>query len=115
MRILALFGVLIGDGAMVIYSPPPIKMGKEWSRADAGHIFVTAPARAPGGARGRARHRRASLPVAPIINRFNPLIDGIVFGVLRQCRAFAADFRQYARVAKIKVQWRRSRFAIRPR
>jgi hypothetical protein len=34
MRFLALFGVLIGDGAMVIYSPPPIKMGKGWSRAD---------------------------------------------------------------------------------
>jgi hypothetical protein len=115
MRILAFFEVLIGDGAMVIYSLAPIKMGKGWSRADAGHIFVTAPARAPGGARDRVRHRRTSLPVAPIINRFNPLIDGIVFGVLRQYRAFAVDFRQYAWVAKIKVQLRRSRFAIRPR
>jgi hypothetical protein len=39
MRFLALFGVLIGDGAMVIYSPPPIKMGRAWSRADAGDIL----------------------------------------------------------------------------
>jgi hypothetical protein len=30
MRFLALFGVLIGEGAMVIYSTPPIKMVRVW-------------------------------------------------------------------------------------
>src|SRR6266513_846288 len=32
MRFLARFGVLIGEGAMVIYSPPPIKMGGAWEK-----------------------------------------------------------------------------------
>jgi len=32
IRFLALFGVLIGEAAMVIYSPPPIKMGGAWEK-----------------------------------------------------------------------------------
>jgi hypothetical protein len=39
MRFLALFGVLIGEGAMVIYSPSAIKMG----RARTGHENATQP------------------------------------------------------------------------
>jgi hypothetical protein len=39
MRFLALFGVLIGEGAMVIYSAQPIKMG----RARTGHENATQP------------------------------------------------------------------------
>jgi hypothetical protein len=32
MRFLALFGVLIGEGAMVIYLAAPIKMGRAWEK-----------------------------------------------------------------------------------
>jgi len=64
IRFLALFGVLIGEGAMVIYSPPPIKMGRGMGEARTGLGFVTALSRGPEEARYpvfRKRPNRAFL------------------------------------------------------
>ena len=89
---------------MVAYPPLPIKKGGAWGRSDAGHIFVTAPVRAPPAARDRgvrmfpydladgapnrleprpARHRRASFPGDPIVSRLIPRIEGIIFRMPR--------------------------------
>jgi hypothetical protein len=64
MRFLALFGVLIGEAAMMVHPPPPIKMGRGMGEARTGLGFVTALSREPEGARYpvfRKRPNRAFL------------------------------------------------------
>ncbi len=51
----------------------------------------------------------------PIVEGFIPVIDGVVFGMLRHHRRFTPDFRQYKRVAKIEVAQRNYRSATRRR
>ena len=73
---------------MVIYLASRIKMGEGMGEARRrGRGLVTAP----------------FFPDAPIIHRLNPLIDGVVFRMLRHDRGFAPDFRQDLRIAEIKV------------
>src|SRR3984957_5500262 len=57
-----------------------------------------------------------SLPAVPIVNRLDPVVDGLVFRMLGQHRCLAADFFPYARVAKLASKWRpRSTRRRRPR
>jgi hypothetical protein len=62
-----------------------------------------------------AGHCRALLARFPIVDLFDPIIDGIVFRVLRHQLYLATDFRPDAWIAQVKVRSMKRRFAIRPR
>jgi hypothetical protein len=55
------------------------------------------------------------LPRFPIADLFDPVIDGIVFRVLRHPLYLATDFRLNAWIAQVKVRSMKRRFVIRPR
>jgi hypothetical protein len=55
MRFLALFGVLIGEGAMMVHPQPPIKMGREITAVRMPTIFSSP--RQPEHARRAVRDR----------------------------------------------------------
>lgn len=48
-----------------------------------------------------ARHHRALFPGFPIVDLLDPIIDRVVFRMLRHQFCFAADFREHLRIAQI--------------
>jgi len=118
MRFLALFGFLLGATAMVAYPAARGKAGgiRHSGAREARTRNLVPHVEIPGSSFGRpgmtdpssSTTSCTSLPTFPIISRLDPVIDGVIFGVLSHQRYFAADFGNYPPVAKLASKPRRS-------
>ena len=99
-----------GHGTITVIGGTPIRPNPVYEPRNSYHPRYGRPPGPPS-----ARHLRALLPRFPIVNLFDPIIDGIVFRVLRPQPYLAVDFRPDAWIAQIGVRSTKRRFAIRRR